>query len=318
VRSAPVYAKGVKLYECVDEDNTHLGVLYLDFFPRAGKRGGAWCGTYRGQSYKDGQRVAPVVTIVTNFTPPSGELPALLTSDEVETFFHEFGHALHNLFRNVQYKGIASVPRDFVELPSQIMEHWAFHPMVLPLYAKHYLTGEVIPDELVRKIELSDKYGQGFKTTEYLAACYLDMDYHTDRSRFEKSDPAVPEAADLSAETGIAGGAALDVTGFEKTSMNRIGLIPQIPPRYRSTYFQHTMTGGYTAGYYSYIWAEVLDADAFSAFEETGDVFNPELANRFRKYILEPGGSKDAMQMYKDFRGREPDINALLKYRGLN
>jgi peptidyl-dipeptidase Dcp len=219
----------------------------------------------------------------------------LLTPDEAETFFHEFGHALAGLLKNVRYSGISGVPRDFVELPSQIMEHWAFEPGVLKVYAKHYKTGEVIPAELVDKIVKSSKYGQGFKTTEYVAASILDMDYHTLR---EVNAP-------------------LDVLAFEKASMDRIGLIPQIPPRYRSTYFQHTMTGGYTAGYYSYLWAEVLDADAFQAFVEKGDIFDQETAAKFRKYILERGGSKDAMEMYIDFRGKEPTIDALLENRGL-
>ncbi len=294
VMNAPKYDPAVTLWECKDADGNSLGVLYLDFFPRAGKRGGAWCGSYRPQSYKDGQRVAPVSTIVCNFTPPTGDKPALLTPDETETFFHEFGHALHGLLKNVKYSGLSSVPRDFVELPSQIMEHWAFEPEVLKVYAKHYQTGEVIPAELVEKMEKSSKYGQGFKTTEYLAASYLDMDYHV-----------LTEVNDL------------NVLRFERDAMVKISLIPQIPPRYRSTYFQHTMTGGYTAGYYSYIWAEVLDADAFKAFQETGNIFDPATAAKFRKYILEPGGSKDAMDLYKDFRGKEPGIDALLENRGL-
>lgn len=294
VKEAPKYFPDVTLWECRDADGSHLGVLYLDFHPRASKRGGAWCGSYRPQSYENGKRVAPISTIVCNFTAPAGDKPALLTPDEVETFFHEFGHALNGLLKNVKYSGISGVPRDFVELPSQIMEHWAFEPEVLKVYAKHYKTGEVIPAELVQKIVNSSKFGQGFKTTEYLAASILDMDYHTVR------------------EAGIP-----DVPAFEKASMDRIGLIPQIPPRYRSTYFQHSMTGGYTAGYYSYIWAEVLDADAFRAFKEKGDIFDKETATRFRKYILEKGGAKDAMEMYVDFRGHEPTIDALLDDRGL-
>jgi peptidyl-dipeptidase Dcp len=224
-------------------------------------------------------------------------MPALLTADEVETFFHEFGHALHGLLRNVKYQGISGVPRDFVELPSQIMEHWAFEPEVLEVYARQYKTGEVIPAELVMKIENSSKFGQGFKTTEYVAASWLDMDYHT----LKQADN-------------------LDVLKFEYDVLDHIGLVtqlPQIPPRYRSTYFQHTMTGGYTAGYYSYLWAEVLDADAFRAFEEKGNIFDQETASKFRKYILEPGGSKEAMEMYIDFRGSEPSIDALLENRGL-
>ena len=295
VKDAPTYFEGVKLYSCSDADGNLLGVFYMDFHPRASKRGGAWCGSYRSQSYENGKRVPPVMSIVCNFTAPSGDKPALLTADEVETFFHEFGHNLAGLFKDVRYEGISGVPRDFVELPSQINEHWAFEPEVLKVYAKHYITGEVIPKELVDKITKSGKYGEGFKTTEYLAASYLDMDYHTS-----------PEVS-----------ANLDVLKFEADQMNKIGLIEQIPPRYRSTYFQHTMTGGYTAGYYSYIWAEVLDADAFQAFKETGNIFDHATATKFRKDILEKGGSKDAMQMYIDFRGKQPTIDPLLENRGL-
>jgi peptidyl-dipeptidase Dcp len=294
VKNAPVYHPDVTLWECKDADGTLLGVLYLDFHPRGGKRGGAWCGSYRSQTYKNGKRVTPVMTIVCNFSKPTADQPALLTPDEAETFFHESGHAIAGLLRNVKYNGISNVPRDFVELPSQIMEHWVFEPEVLNVYAKHYKTGEVIPAALVAKITRSSKYGQGFKTTEYLAASYLDMDYH---SRQDVDSVIVPV--------------------FEKASMGRIGLIPQIPPRYRSTYFQHSMTGGYTAGYYSYIWAEVLDADAFEAFKDSGDIFSRDVATRFRKDILEKGGSKEAMQLYIDFRGKEPSIDALLVDRGL-
>ncbi len=294
IKDAPVYHPDVTLWECRDADGSHLGVLYLDFFPRPSKRSGAWCGSYRSQTYHDGFRVAPVSTIVCNFTAPAGDKPSLLTPDETETFFHEFGHALHGLFRNVKYNGLASVPRDFVELPSQIMEHWVFEPQMLREYARHYQTGEVIPEILVEKIRKSARYGQGFKTTEYVAASFLDMDYHTDTTLSD-----------------------VDVLAFEAESMKRIGLIPQIPPRYRTTYFQHTMTGGYTAGYYSYLWSEVLDADAYQAFVETGDIFDKATAGRFRKSILEKGGSRDAMEMYIDFRGKEPSIEALLENRGL-
>lgn len=291
----PKYHEEVVTYECKDADSSLLGILYMDFFPRPGKRGGAWCGTYRSQTVDaKGNRVAPVTTIVSNFTRPSGDAPALLSLDETETFFHEFGHALHNLFKNVNYYGTSGVPRDFVELPSQIMEHWAFEPQVLKVYAKHFQTGEAIPDALIEKMETSGKYGQGFATAEYLAASYLDMDYHI-----------LTDASDL------------DILDFEKEAMNKIGLIRQIPPRYRTTYFNHTMGGGYTAGYYSYIWAEVLDADAFESFKEKGNIFDQTTAKSFRKNILEPGGINDAMEMYKNFRGSEPGIDALLRNRGL-
>ena len=282
-------------FECKDKDGSSLGVLYMDFYTRPGKGGGAWCGGYRDQSYKDGKKVLPVVTTVFNFSKPAAGQPALLSADEAETVFHEFGHALHGLFADVHYTGVAGVPRDFVELPSQVMEHWVFEPEVLKVYAKHYQTGEVIPQELVDKIVKSSKYGQGFATVEYLAASLLDMDYHTLKEQ----------------QSGM------DIEAFEAEAMNKRGLIRQIPPRYRTTYFGHTMEGGYTAGYYSYIWAEVLDADAFEAYKETGDIFNPEVASKFRKYVLTPGGIDDAMDMYKNFRGKEPGIEPLLKNRGL-
>ncbi len=282
-------------FECKDKDGSSLGVLYMDFYTRPGKGGGAWCGGYRDQSYKDGKKVLPVVTTVFNFSKPAAGQPALLSADEAETVFHEFGHALHGLFADVHYTGVAGVPRDFVELPSQVMEHWVFEPEVLKVYAKHYQTGEVIPQELVDKIVKSSKYGQGFATVEYLAASLLDMDYHTLKEHLS----------------------GMDIEAFEAEAMNKRGLIRQIPPRYRTTYFGHTMEGGYTAGYYSYIWAEVLDADAFEAYKETGDIFNPEVASKFRKYVLTPGGIDDAMDMYKNFRGKEPGIEPLLKNRGL-
>jgi Zn-dependent oligopeptidase len=283
-------------FECKNEDGSHRGIVYMDFFPRPSKRGGAWCGTYRSQSYdKNGKRVAPIVTIVCNFTKPSEGQPALLSLDEAETMFHEFGHGLHNLFKDVHYYGTSGVPRDFVELPSQVMEHWVLEPEVLKVYAKHYQTGEVIPEALVGKIVAGSKYGQGFATAEYLQASYLDMDYHVLK--------AIPED--------------FDIVKFEANSMNRRAALSQIPPRYRTTYFNHTMGGGYTAGYYSYMWAEVLDADAFEAYKETGDIFDRTTAAKFRDYILTPGGIDDAMQMYKNFRGKEPSIDPLLKNRGL-
>lgn len=295
IENIPLPHPEATAFECKDKDGTHLGVLYLDFFPRASKRGGAWCGGYRSQTYKDGKRVAPVVTIVCNFTKPAAGQPALLSADEANTMFHEFGHALHSLFRDVHYYGIAGVPRDFVELPSQINEHWVFEPEMLNVYAKHYQTGEVIPAALVEKMDKSGKYGQGFATVEYLAASLLDMDFHV-----MKEIPA-----------------DLDVTKFEEKTLSKRGLLKQIPSRYRTTYFNHTMGGGYTAGYYSYMWAEVLDCDAYQAFKETGDIFNQEVAAKFRTYVLTPGGIDDAMDMYVNFRGKEPGIEPLLKNRGL-
>ena len=283
------------VFECKDVDGTHLGVLYMDYFPRASKRGGAWFGSYRSQTYKDGKRVAPIVTIVCNFTKPSAGQPALLSVDETSTLFHEFGHALHSLFKDVHYYGISGVPRDFVELPSQVMEHWALEPEVLKVFAKHYQTGEEIPVDLIRKITESDKYGQGFKTSEYVQASILDMDYHVLTN--------IPDD--------------LDILKFEAESMNKLHALPQIPPRYRSTYFNHTMGGGYTAGYYSYMWSEVLDADAFEAYKETGNIFDQATAKRFRDYILTPGCIDDAEVMYRNFRGKDPDTTPLLKNRGL-
>jgi len=292
----PVYHEEVRIFECRDEDGTVLGLLYMDMHPRPGKRGGAWCGSFRTQSVDArGNRILPITFIVCNFTRPSGDKPALLSPDEVGTFFHEWGHALHNLFRNVNYFGVVRVPQDFVELPAQIMEHWAFEPEVLRVYAKHYLTGEIIPDELIERMVNSSKYGQGFATVEYLASAYFDMDFHT--------LTAIP--------------ANFNVVEFERESMERIGLIPQIAPRHRTTHFNHIWNGGYTAGYYSYRWAEVLDADAFEAFKETGDIFDRATAAAFRRYILEPGAIRDAMDMYVSFRGAEPSIEPMLRNRGL-
>ncbi len=295
IAEIPLPHPDAEAFECKDKDGESLGVLYLDYHPRASKRGGAWCGQYRAQTYKDGKKVTPLVTIVCNFTKPTEDQPSLLTADEAETLFHEFGHALHNLFRDVHYYGVAGVPRDFVELPSQVNEHWVFEPEMLKEYAKHYKTGELMPEELVTRLTESGKYGQGFVTVEFLAASLLDMDFHTLKE--------VP--------------ADLDVVAFEKETLAKRGLLTQIPPRYRTTYFNHSMGGGYTAGYYSYLWSEVLDADAFDAYVETGNIFNTEVADKFRKYILTPGGIDDAMQMYVNFRGKEPGIDALLKNRGL-
>lgn len=295
IENIPLPHPDAEAFECKDTSGVHLGVLYLDYFPRASKRGGAWCGRYRSQTYENGERKAPVVTIVCNFTKPTEGQPALLTADEASTMFHEFGHAVHSLFGDVHYYGIAGVPRDFVELPSQLNEHWVFEPEMLKLYAKHYETGEVMPEELVKKLEASGKYGQGFATTEYLAASYLDMDFHV-----------LTDIAD-----------DMNVMDFEQQTLGKRNLLKQIPSRYRTTYFNHTMGGGYTAGYYSYLWAEVLDCDAYEAYKETGDIFNKEVAAKYRKYILTPGGIDDAMLMYINFRGKEPGIDPLLKKRGL-
>ena len=295
ISNVPLPHPDAQAFECKDRDGKHLAILFMDFFPRASKRGGAWCGTYRSQTYENGKKVTPVVTIVCNFTKPAAGEPALLSADEASTMFHEFGHALHQFFKDVHYQGVSGVPRDFVELPSQVNEHWAFAPEVLKVYAKHYKTGEVMPQSLVDKLEKSGKYGQGFATVEYVAASLLDMDYHV-----------LTEVPD-----------DMDVMQFERKTLVDRGLLKQIPSRYRTTYFNHTMGGGYTAGYYSYMWAEVLEADAFEAYKETGDIFNQEVAGKFRKFILTPGGIDDAMDMYVNFRGKKPSTEPLLKNRGL-
>lgn len=296
LNDVPKYHDEVTVWEVTEADGSHVGILYMDFFPRASKRGGAWMTSYRSQKTVDGKRKAPVISIVCNFTKPTGDTPALLTFDEVTTFFHEFGHALHGLLSNVTYKSLAgtSVPRDFVELPSQIMENWAAEPEVLKMYAKHYKTGEVIPDALIQKLQKSGTFDQGFATVEYLAASFLDMDYHTQTAPIQ-----------------------LDANTFEKNSMKKIGLIDAIIPRYRSTYFSHIFSGGYSSGYYSYIWSGVLDTDAFEAFKTT-NLFNPEKAKLFRKNVLEKGGTEDPMVLYKRFRGAEPSVEPLLRKRGLD
>jgi len=288
----PVYNDEVMAYEVQEADGRHIGVFYMDFHPRPGKNNGAWCTTYRSQSYKDGLKITPIVSIVCNFTRPAGDVPALLSFEEVTTLFHESGHAFHSLFTDGPYKRTArDVPRDFVELPSQIMENWASEPEVLRVYAKHYKTGQDIPEELITKLTKSAQFNQGFETVELLAASLLDMDYHTNPFNG-------------------------DVLAFEKASMDKIGLIPEIEPRYRSTYFSHIFSGGYSAGYYVYTWAAVLDADAFDAFKQSGDLFNPVLAAKFRT-LLTKSGSDEGMTIYKNFRGQEPSIEPLLKRRGL-
>jgi peptidyl-dipeptidase Dcp len=296
IQDIPLYHPDAKAYEVKEADGSHVGVIYMDFHPRASKRGGAWMTSYRSQKIENMKRKAPVISIVCNFSRPSGNTPALLTFDEVTTFFHEFGHALHGLLSNVQYESLAgtSVPRDFVELPSQVMENWATEPTVMKQYGFHYETGEVIPDELIAKLTNSGTFGQGFGTTEYLAASLMDLDYHTQAENI-----------------------TMDADSFEKASMEKIGLINEIIPRYRSPYFQHIFAGGYSSGYYSYIWSGVLDTDAFQAFKET-DLFNQEKAQAFRKEILEKGGTDEPMKMYVNFRGAEPKIDALLKKRGLD
>jgi len=288
----PRYHPDVQVFEVQEADGRHTGILYMDFHPRESKRAGAWSGGFRRAYYENGKRVPPVASIVCNFTRPTADAPSLISTDEVETFFHEFGHALSTLFSQGRYRG-RSVARDSVELPSQIMEHWAFEPELLALYAKHYKTGEVIPAGLVEKIEKSSLFNQGFVTAEYLAASILDMAWHT-----------------------LANPAAIDVRDFENKVMADIGLIPEIVPRYRSTYFSHIFSGGYAAGYYAYIWSEVLDCDAYEAFKEKG-IFDRTTALSFRTNVLEPFGTEEPMAQYVRFRGAEPKIDPLLRKRGL-
>jgi len=288
----PLPHPDAQAFEVKEADGSHIGVLYMDFYPRESKRQGAWCGGYRDHKIVDGREITPVVTIVGNFTPPSGGRPALLSMDDVLTLFHEFGHGLQALFAENTYSS-TTVAWDIVELPSQIMEHWATKPEVLAMYAKHYETGEVIPEALVEKIRNASYFNTGFDNVEIMAASLLDMAYYS-----------------LEAPVQV------DPQQFEKETMKKIGLIPEIEPRYRSTYFLH-MIDGYDAGYYVYTWAAVLDHDAFEAFNENG-LFDQAIATSFRKNVLEKMGIMDAEKMYLNFRGREPDIEPLLRNRGLN
>ena len=290
LKNIPVYHPDVEVFEVKDADGSHLGVFYVDYFPRPGKSGGAWMSTYREQH----GNIRPLVCNVGSFTKPVGDTPSLLTLDEVETLFHEFGHGLHGLLTKCNYAGISgtNVVRDFVELPSQIMEHWATEPEVLKMYAKHYKTGESMPDSLINKLLKQKTFNQGFMTTELLAAAILDMNLHNLKD--------------------VKG---LDVVAYEKEAMNKLGLITEIAPRYRTTYFNHII-GGYAAGYYSYLWANVLDSDAFEAFKEHG-IFDQKTASLFRSNVLEKGNSEDPMTLYKNFRGAEPKLDAMLKNRGM-
>lgn len=291
----PVYHPEVEAFEVTNADGSHVGVFYTDYYPRDSKRGGAWMNSIRKQSIKDGKMVAPIVINVGNFSKPSGDKPSLLTWDETLTLFHEFGHGLHGLLSKCAYESLSgtSVSRDFVELPSQMMENWAKEPEALKSYALHYQTGEPIPDELIAKIQNSGLFNQGFSTVEYVAASLLDMDWHT-----------------LKSVDGI------DINEFENKSLSGMGLIPEIVVRYRSSYFNHIFNSGYDAGYYSYIWAETLEADAFDAFRANG-IFDQTTAKAFRENILEKGGTADPMSLYVKFRGREPGIEPLLERRGL-
>ena len=296
IENAPKYHPDVEAFKVTDADGSLIGVLTTDYFPRESKRGGAWMNNIRDEYVTlDGQMVRPIIVNVGNFNKPTADTPSLLSLDNVETMFHEFGHALHGLLTQCHYRTVSgtAVARDFVELPSQINENWAFQKEVLAGYAKHYQTGEVIPDELVEKIIAAGNFNQGFMTTELCAASILDMKWH-----------------ELSSVEGI------DIEAFEKQACKEMGLIDEIIPRYRTTYFNHIFNSGYSAGYYSYLWAEVLDKDAFELFLQKG-IFDPATAKSFRQNVLEKGGSDDPMTLYKNFRGAEPDPDALLRARGL-
>lgn len=291
----PKYHPEVMVYEVKEKDGKHLGILMMDFYPRASKRGGAWMTEFRRQFNQNGNDIRPVISLVCNFTKPTETTPSLLSADEVSTFFHEFGHGLHGMLSQVQYRSQSgtSVARDFVELPSQIMENWAFEPEMLNLYATHYSTKELIPAELVKKLEASAKFNQGFAMTEYLSASYLDMKWHT-----------------------LTNAEGLDINKFESDNLKQLGLMPEIVVRYRSTYFSHIFSGGYSAGYYSYIWSELLDADAFAAFKEK-NIFDAATASLFREHVLSKGGTDEPMNLYVKFRGKTPDIKPLLERKGV-
>ena len=291
----PTYHADVEGFKVMDADGSLIGVILTDYFPRSTKRGGAWMNNFVNQEKIDGKDIRPVIVNVGNFAKPVDGKPALLTLDQVETLFHEYGHALHGLLSKCTYKSVAgtSVARDFVELPSQIMENWAFQPDVLATYARHYETGEVIPAELIEKINATGTFNQGFMTTELAAAAILDLKWHM-----------------LGSMEGV------DPMAFEAEACAQMGLIDEIIPRYRTTYFAHIFSGGYSAGYYSYLWAEVLDKDAFELFMEKG-IFDPATAKSYRENILEKGGSDEPMELYRRFRGADPDPAALTRARGL-
>ena len=292
-----LYHPDARIWEVTDKDGSHLAIFIGDYFTRSNKRGGAWMSSFKGQSNLDG-RQRPIVVNVCNFPAPVGDNPSLLSFENAVTLFHEFGHAMHGILTDVTYASMAgtSGPRDFIELPSQLLEHWVSEPEVLKSFATHHETGEPIPDELIDKLLKAAKFNQGFINTEYLAASLLDMDWHT---------MSELEAQKIS-------------NNFEKNSMNKIGLIDEIAPRYRSTYFAHIFSGGYSSGYYSYVHAAVLDSDAFEAFKEVGNVFDSELSSKLRKNIYEKGSTEEAMDLYTNFRGRKPIIAPLLRVRGLD
>ncbi len=294
MKDAPKWHPDQQIFEVLEADGSHLGVIYMDFFTRESKRGGAWMNELRSQSELDGKFVTPIVTCNFNFPPPTKKAPSLLSFTEAQTLFHEFGHGLHGLFSRVKYRSLSgtNVPRDFVEFPSQVMENWMSEPEVLKLYARHYKTGALIPEAMIDKMNKANHFNQGFRSVEYMAAAYLDMYWHSLKDTVRR-----------------------DVRQFEQHAMNDIGLIQEIIPRYRSTYYSHVFQGGYAAGYYSYLWSEVLDADTFHEFKKSGDIFNPELAKKYRA-MLASGGSKSGKDLYRNFMGRDPDIEPLLQKLG--
>ena len=290
-----VYHEDVKVYEVKDADGSHLALFYADFFPRASKRGGAWMTDFRGQSIRDGVEYRPFISTVMNFTKPTADAPALITHDELTTFLHEFGHALHGMFAEGRYPSLTgtSVSRDFVELPSQIMENWAFEPEYLNSFAKHYQTGEPIPAELIEKIVAAKNYLAGYAQVRQLHFGYLDMAWHS--------------LTELPAEGTVE---------FEQKTLAPYAVMPSVEGSAFSCSFSHIFSGGYSAGYYSYKWAEVLEADAFSLFKEKG-IFNTEVSSSFRENILSKGGTEEASVLYRNFRGHDPEPQALMEKLGL-
>jgi peptidyl-dipeptidase Dcp len=293
----PKWNPEVTVYDMKDADGSHLGIFMVDMFARDSKRGGAWMSSYRSATSMD-EVVRPIITNNMNLTKPADGAPALMSFGDVETLFHEFGHGLHGLMTTQKYDRISGVsgPRDYTEFPAQILEHWASQPQMLEQFATHYETGEVIPAELVEKMKNAATFNQGFKTTEFIAASLLDLRWHMLTEE---------EAAEVT-----------DAREFEQKVLAEYGLIDEIEPRYRSQYFAHIFAGGYSAGYYAYLWSEILDADGFAAFEEAGDIFDPTLAKRLRTHVYEAGGIEEADVLYRKFRGKDPDIGPLLKKRG--
>lgn len=296
----PLWNPVVTAYDVKDENGAHLGLFMMDMYARDSKRGGAWMSSYRDTSDINGNRIRPIITNNLNLlTPPEGE-PTLMRFDEVETLFHEFGHGLHGLMTQIRYENFSGVdgPRDYTEFPAQILEHWASQQQMLADYATHYETGEVIPEDLIEKMRNASTFNQGFKTTEFIAASLLDLAWH-------RLTPA--QAANIT-----------DASAFEREVLEGYGLPPEIEPRYRSQYFAHIFAGGYSAGYYAYLWSEILDADGFVAFQETGDIFNRELAQKLKTWVYESGGLREADELYRNFRGKDPEIEPLLRVRGLD